>query len=174
MDGGWITVWDFRDAFPWYLAIGPVMVGGASLLFYVKLLGYDAWISDVCGAVRGWVARILGYPMTILIFVAGLVGTYLSASQYLNQHSAFADGDYTIAEGLAEVINPSPSSPEQRLEIDGEIFVYAVNNSGAFNFAGRFTEGGIVRTGMELRISHINGDILRIERRELPPTDTPH
>ncbi len=172
-DADWIIVWDFRDTFPWYLITGPAMVAGASLLFYFKLLGYDAWISDVWGAVYAWISRILGYPIIVLVLVAGLFGTYLSASHFLGQRAAFERGEYAVSEGMAAVINPSPASAAQVLEVGGESFEYSVHD-GAFDFAGRFTEGGIVQTGMQLRISHIDGRILRVERREQPPTDTPH
>ena len=170
-EADWIIVWGFRDAFPWHLAIGPAMVAGSGLLFYVIYLGYFAWVTDVLGTAFAWFGRIYGYPMIILVFVAGLVGTYFSAIQFFNQRSAFTGGDYVIAEGIAEVINPSPSSPEQQLEVGGETFVYSVRN-GFSTFAGHFTEGGIVRTGMTLRISHIDGAILRVERREQPQADS--
>jgi len=173
MDGGRIIVWDFRDAFPWHLAIGPAMVAGSGLLFCVIYRGYFAWVTDVLGTAFAWFGRIFGYPMIVITLIGGLVGTYFGTIQFFNPRSTFANGEYTVTEGIAEVINPSPASPEQRLEIGGEIFEYSVNNGGP-TFSGRFTDGGIVRTGMELRISHIDGEILRVERREQPPTDTPH
>ena len=171
-ESDWIIVWDFQDAFPWHLAIAPALSILNILIFIFYARGFLFWLSDVFSPVLRWIGVIFGYPVFALGLLVGIAGTYLGTTHYLEQRSAYENGEYEVVAGIADIINPSPSSPEQRLEVDGETFAYSVNNIGAFNFAGRFTDGGIVRTGMTLRISHIDGAILRVERREQPQADS--
>ncbi|WP_394693496.1 hypothetical protein [Hyphobacterium sp.] len=171
MEGDWITVWDFRDAFPWDLAIAPALSIMSILIFAFYARGFLFWLSDVFGPFWLWTGRVFCYPTFVLGLFVGIAATYFGTTHYLGQRSAFANGDYAVSEGMATVINPSPVSAEQVLEVGGESFEYSVHE-GAFNFAGRFTDGGIVRTGMNLRISYIDGEILRVERREQPEADT--
>jgi hypothetical protein len=171
MEGEWVIVWDFRDAFPWHLAIGPAMIAICCLNFYLIYKGYFAWMSDRWGAALAWIGRIWSYPILALVLIAGLAGTYFGTVQYLEMRSALAEGDYASAEGSANIVNDSPGSPRQTLQVGGEAFSFYVNDGNATVlsrtvFSGRFADGSVVRRGMYLRISYIGDRILRVERRK--------
>ncbi|WP_109261438.1 hypothetical protein [Hyphobacterium indicum] len=169
---GWIIVWDFRDAFPWYLAIGPAgLLTG--LFFFGWFFGsYMNFVRRFIGKTVVRIFRIIGLPFLVVTLTGGLIVVTVNLISYLNLRSAVADEHFRTVDGIAvmTVINDEPKTI--RLSIDGRNFEYTENRVDA-RFTGRFTDGSEIESGMELRVSFVRDRIIRIERREQPEADTP-
>jgi hypothetical protein len=168
-DADWIIVWDFRDAFPWYLIIGPVMLVLACLFFLlIRNNTFIYW-----PFIPRTVQKRLALSLTAFAGLAAVMVSIVQLQAYLSSRSALANGETEVSEGEAIIRQSVDRTERGILEVAGIQFERSTEN-GVEIFSVRHPNLGLIVSGTIVRISHIDGRILRIERREQPLTDTPH
>jgi uncharacterized SAM-binding protein YcdF (DUF218 family) len=103
----------------------------------------------------------------LMLAIAGIftvVSTVVPLSTYFKYRRALATGMYESVEGRVENFKPMPAGghDNERFTIRGEEFVYGdYTNSPFFHKAA--VNGGPVREGAYLKVSHVRGNIIRLE-----------
>jgi hypothetical protein len=168
----WITVWDFRSSISSPTLFGALSIIVAGLIIWLVVTGRE-------GVFRNWLLEPAGLPsqarrsMLWIIAIGQIVFGFVllggSLTSTLSLRSSFAEGHFEVVEGVYQSVD----------SVSGAFYVGTVefNNRVARNWSayrGRFPPGRTPNPQTVFRISHIDGEILRVERREQPPTDTPH
>lgn len=113
-------------------------------------------------SLRMW--GLVGFSvMSFVIAVLLFAGMY---SEFRTLRTAYLDGKYEVAEGTIQDFTPigKGGSREERFTVAGQRFSYSdFELTPAFNQST--LKGGPMRQGLQVRIYHLRGRILRVDVR---------
>jgi hypothetical protein len=159
MDGGaYIIVFDLAASgykawtFP---AIGLILLAvGLALSWFPGLFAHWPWTPAGI--------RVFGQLFAGFAAVWTAVSFWATYSLYLDLADQLVKGRYEVVEGPVE--DYKRSETEESFSVRGVVFSYSSSApTSAFNHTA--AEGGPVRPGLYVRITHVDGKILRLEIR---------
>ncbi|MEM7664503.1 MAG: hypothetical protein AAF250_01480 [Pseudomonadota bacterium] len=168
MSSDYVTVFE-ASAAPWrdlwfvlpglaFSVVGAVMVFRPSLV--ERIPGFR--ISD--RPFSRWFSVIFRWFFFLFAIFWTVTATVVIAARASGALSALEDGDCEIVEGKVQNFNPMPKEghSKESFVVDGTRFQYSdyVLSAGFNNTA---SHGGPIREGLQVRICHKHGDILRLE-----------
>jgi hypothetical protein len=132
---------------------------------------YIAWAVTVVGgicAIYYGIRRRQVRPVLVGLFFGGFF-TYWAVVGYRRQASLIASartGDYQVAEGVVTNFRPRPKSGKgfEEFTVNQLRFAYLDGTQGV-GFSQDVTAGGPIREGLQVRVSHRDGRILKLEIR---------
>ena len=108
--------------------------------------------------------------MPIVISVFGSLwigGGILNYSNFANLREAARNGSVEVAEGKVEQFVPRP--PERHAQetflVNGQYFAYS-DTDLTKGFNQTRSHGGPIKEGLQVRIAHVNGSIVKLEIAE--------
>ena len=132
-------------------------IAGAVLVWRPTLLEKIGFRRATRWPIFNWFFFLFAVFWTIAAGTAVLGGA-------LGAKDALAEGSCQIVEGTVENFHPMPKSGHdtERFDVDGVHFSYSdfIVSPGFNNTA---SHGGPIREGLQVRICHKDGDILRLE-----------
>ena len=159
----YVTVYEvssvpFKDVA--FLVPGIIITAIAAILVFWPALLEKLGHRRKYGRIFSWCLFLFAVVLTISAGFA-VVGRALSASQDLE------DGNCNIVEGIVENFHPMPKEghERERFEVSGVQFSYSDYVAGP-GFNNTASHGGPIREGLQVRICHQSGNILRLEISE--------
>lgn len=131
-------------------AVGAVLVWRPALL---ERFGYKQ---------RGW--RVFSWLFFLFAVLWTLSAGFLLVSRDLAASQELARGNCSVIEGVVENFHPMPKSGHdtERFEVNGVHFSYS-DYATSRGFNNTASHGGPISEGLQVRICHNSGDILRLE-----------
>lgn len=153
-DEGDVVVYDIlRDG------IGVAPVGVCLGMLLGLALGVCVFVSQ-----RKRRTPVGGIAVWLILWTAG---TIAGGGNVLYQHFrcvAWArSGAFQIVEGRVSQFHPSPSKRTESFVVKGITFSYSDANLGEGGFRYSFGPDGLLREGSDVRVSHREGRILKLE-----------
>jgi hypothetical protein len=151
----YVTVFDLtQKPFQWWFpAVGTAVIAMGIVLILIN----RRWPSQTRAKSTGWVAIVFGSLWTFAVFI----GTF---TQYRRCLVAFRTGHYQTAEGNVENFRPMPyeGHTDECFIVQGTTFCYSDYGIQP-GFNSSTSHGGPIRSGLPVRVSYYDGQILRLE-----------
>lgn len=173
----WEIIWAFEDATPWFLAMSLIPVG----MFLFGLVFRVLWRSLAKGKLLRSFGNRFIFVWLAFVFLFGAFFIPMTISDYMELRSRYGRADFVVVEGVIEDFNAADTVSglrstgmrnessfddrvPERFSVEGQEFSYHPQTfrCHCFNNAGRDAD---LQNGDHVRIAHIDGHILRIERR---------
>ncbi|HEX8904265.1 MAG TPA: hypothetical protein VF771_05445 [Longimicrobiaceae bacterium] len=154
----------YREVFvvhgPTLRDLAPAWVSAAvGIALALSLLAYRRFDLEMK---RGqlWASRTGAVVLPVIALLSGMIivgDTNAAKSRYRR-------GDYSVAEGTVSGFIPGSERDhrEEEFSVGGQQFRYSSTALSPY-FHRTAEKGGPIRPGLRVRISHVNGDILRLE-----------